>query len=96
MRSLKSSLLLVALMLAVSLVVGACTVPVAPVETGDAAAPAEEMAPIKVGLVTDVGRINDRSFNQSAWEGVQLAAEQLGLAEEDVKYHRDAGRQGLR
>ncbi len=24
-----------------------------------------------VGLVTDVGKINDRSFNQSAWEGVQ-------------------------
>jgi basic membrane protein A len=26
-----------------------------------------------VGLVTDVGKINDKSFNQSAWEGVQLA-----------------------
>lgn len=24
-----------------------------------------------VGLVTDVGKINDKSFNQSAWEGVQ-------------------------
>ncbi len=24
-----------------------------------------------VGVVTDVGKINDRSFNQSAWEGVQ-------------------------
>ena len=30
-------------------------------------------ATIKVGLVTDVGRVNDRSFNQSAWEGVELA-----------------------
>jgi basic membrane protein A len=27
-----------------------------------------------IGLVTDVGSINDRSFNQSAWEGVQQAA----------------------
>ena len=41
----------------------------------------------KVGLVTDVGRINDRSFNQSAWEGVLAAAEELGLEEGvDFKY----------
>ena len=41
----------------------------------------------KVGLVTDVGRINDRSFNQSAWEGVLAAAKDLGLKEgEDYKY----------
>jgi basic membrane protein A len=31
-----------------------------------------------VGLVTDVGEIDDKSFNQSAWEGVQMAEEQLG------------------
>ncbi|OQY89563.1 MAG: BMP family ABC transporter substrate-binding protein [Anaerolineae bacterium UTCFX1] len=31
-----------------------------------------------VGLVTDVGKINDKSFNQSTWEGVQLAKQQLG------------------
>lgn len=43
-------------------------------------------APLKVGLVTDVGRINDRSFNQSAWEGVQLAKTQLGLKDREVKY----------
>jgi basic membrane protein A len=30
-----------------------------------------------VGLVTDVGEIDDKSFNQSAWEGVQQAAEEL-------------------
>jgi len=41
----------------------------------------------KIGLVTDVGRVNDRSFNQSAWEGVQQAAKALGLdAEKDIKY----------
>ncbi len=41
----------------------------------------------KIGLVTDVGRINDRSFNQSAWEGVVAAAKDLGLKEnEDYKY----------
>ncbi len=31
-----------------------------------------------VGLVTDVGEIDDKSFNQSAWEGVQQAVEELG------------------
>lgn len=31
-----------------------------------------------VGLVTDVGKVDDKSFNQSAWEGVQQAGEDLG------------------
>jgi basic membrane protein A len=29
--------------------------------------------PFKVGLVTGVGKINDKSFNQTAWEGIQKA-----------------------
>jgi len=36
-----------------------------------------------VGLVTDVGVIDDKSFNQSAWEGVQQAAARLDAV---VKY----------
>mgnify|MGYP002623221679 CR=1 FL=1 len=31
-----------------------------------------------VGLVTDVGEVDDKSFNQSAWEGVLRAEEELG------------------
>jgi basic membrane protein A len=31
-----------------------------------------------VGLVTDIAKINDRSFNESAWKGVQQAAKELG------------------
>ena len=31
-----------------------------------------------VGLVTDVGEIDDKSFNQSAWEGVKRAEAELG------------------
>lgn len=31
-----------------------------------------------VGLVTDIGKINDKSFNQSAWKGVQQAEKELG------------------
>jgi basic membrane protein A len=37
-----------------------------------------------VGLVTDVGKIDDKSFNQSTWEGVQLAKEE-GVADQ-VQY----------
>ena len=36
-----------------------------------------------VGLVTDVGKIDDKSFNQSTWEGVKMADEELGA---HVKY----------
>jgi len=54
-------------------------------------APAEEsnasdIKDFKVGLVTDVGRINDRSFNQSAWDGVKMAVEKLGMPEDNIKY----------
>jgi basic membrane protein A len=35
--------------------------------------------PNRVGLVSDVGRFNDRSFNQSALEGLKRAQRQLGI-----------------
>lgn len=31
-----------------------------------------------IGLVTDVGKVDDKSFNQSAWEGVKEAGSQYG------------------
>lgn len=34
---------------------------------------------IKVGLVTDVGKVNDGTFNQYAYEGLQRAAKELGV-----------------
>jgi basic membrane protein A len=33
----------------------------------------------KVAMCTDVGGINDQSFNQSAWEGLQKAEKELGV-----------------
>lgn len=33
---------------------------------------------LKIGLVTDQGGVNDKSFNQSAWDGVQKAIKELG------------------
>lgn len=34
---------------------------------------------IKVGLVTDTGGVNDQSFNQLAWEGIQSASTEFGF-----------------
>ncbi|WP_163338858.1 BMP family protein [Desulfopila sp. IMCC35008] len=34
---------------------------------------------MKVGMVTDVGGVNDQSFNQSAWEGLTRTKEELGM-----------------
>ena len=36
-----------------------------------------DLSELQIGLVTDVGEIDDKSFNQSAWEGV-LSAETCG------------------
>ena len=51
--------------------------------TEEAGEAAEEAAPaaadLKVGLVTDLGGVEDQSFNQSAWEGLQRAAEDFGV-----------------
>jgi len=44
-----------------------------------AAGPAAGGKKLKVGLVTDVGGVNDKSFNQSAWAGVQKAMKDLGV-----------------
>jgi basic membrane protein A len=46
-------------------------------DTGDGAGAAEVF---KVGFVTDTGGINDDSFNESQWNGIQMAAdEQEGI-----------------
>jgi len=46
--------------------------------SGAAATSTPEKKAIKVGLVTDIGGLNDRSFNQLANEGVQRAKSDLG------------------
>lgn len=43
---------------------------------------------LKVGMVTDAGTIDDRSFNQGTYEGIARAAEELGL---ECTYLRPAG-----
>ena len=47
-------------------------------------------APLKVGMVTDVGGVNDQSFNQSAWEGLQRAKKELGVKASYQESKQDA------
>lgn len=46
--------------------------------SGSAAGDCSAKEVLCVGLVTDTGKVDDKSFNQSAWEGVQQAVEQAG------------------
>ncbi|UOE96454.1 BMP family ABC transporter substrate-binding protein [Alkalihalobacillus sp. LMS39] len=69
---------------------GAQPEPTAPEDTeeeqqqDEAAGDAEDF---RVAMVTDVGGIDDKSFNQSAWEGMTRFGEEFGLEEgTDFKY----------
>lgn len=41
--------------------------------------PAVDAGDIKIGLVTDVGKVDDKTFNQFAYEGMMRAAEEFGF-----------------
>ena len=43
-----------------------------------------ETETFRVAMITDTGGINDQSFNNSAWQGLQRAQEELGF---EVKYY---------
>jgi basic membrane protein A and related proteins len=47
--------------------------------TGTSSTPASQGKKIKVGLVTDIGGLNDRSFNHLAYVGLQRAEKELGI-----------------
>ncbi len=75
----------VSVLLTAGMLLAAC-VAAAPVQptTAPAIAPTTTVAlpdgaAIKVGLVTDTGGVNDRSFDQLAWQGVQKAAPEMGI-----------------
>jgi len=63
---------LIVLLIIASLALTACG-GAAPAATEE---PAEE--PLKVGVVTDVGQLEDKSFNQASYEGAKAAAEKVG------------------
>ena len=41
-------------------------------------------------MVADVGGINDESFNQSAWEGLQQAEKELGIEVKVIESNKHA------
>ena len=82
-------LALLSLLIVISMALTACVQATTPAESPaptavpeqaeeSTAAPAEEGV-IKVGQVTDTGGIDDRSFNETAWRGVERAIEDFGI-----------------
>ena len=61
----------VGVLASMALVVAACS-------SGATANPSFNPATLKIGLVTDVGKLNDQNFNQYSWEGAQDGATQIG------------------
>jgi len=61
-----------------SMVISGCTTAAAP-----AAADCSKAETFCVGLVTDVGKVDDKSFNQSAYDGLKQAEKDLGA---QIKY----------
>ncbi len=56
---------------------------------GPAAAPATT-GKISVGIVTDTGGIDDKSFNALSWKGVQEAISQLGVSGKYLESHQQS------
>jgi len=56
--------------------------------TGCAKTEKAPVAALKVGMVTDAGTIDDKSFNQGTWEGILRAGTELGV---ETKYLKPTG-----
>lgn len=88
----KTSLITLSVLVIATMVLGACT-PTPAATVAPTAVPPPTAVPAAteadcakpdvwcVGFATDVGEIDDKSFNQSGWEGVQLAK---GLAKDVI------------
>ncbi len=64
-------------------------------EKSDAAGDADtntntDASNIKIGMVTDIGGVNDGSFNQSSWEGLQRAQSELGVSVDYLQSKADS------
>jgi basic membrane protein A len=75
----KKLYLIMAFVLLASMVLAACQ------QDGGGEADCSSDDVLCVGLVTDVGEIDDKSFNQSAWEGVKQAEADLGATVDYVE-----------
>ena len=54
--------------------------------SGDSTKTSGAASNIKVGLVFDVGGRGDKSFNDSAYAGLERAMKELGIPQENVQY----------
>jgi basic membrane protein A and related proteins len=82
MRSVNSKLvrlMLVALMALCMGTVAACGSDDESSSSNEPAATSEPEKKAKIGLVTDIGGLNDRSFNEAAYKGLKRAESELGV-----------------
>ncbi|XEC95193.1 BMP family protein [Paenibacillus tarimensis] len=54
-------------------------------QDGDTGAGNGAKSDLKVGMVTDAGTIDDKSFNQGTWEGILQAKKDFGITEKYLK-----------
>jgi basic membrane protein A len=45
---------------------------------------------VKVGMVSDVGGVDDKSFNQNTWAGIEMAQEKLGVQPQYIQSEAQA------
>jgi basic membrane protein A len=88
-RSL-AAILLAAFVLILGLVAAGCGEDEEEPAGGGTGSSQEEKPAIKVGLVTDIGGLNDRSFNQLANEGLERAKSELGVEGQAVTSESNA------
>jgi len=56
--------------------------------TDEATDTPEENSDFRIAMITDVGGVDDRSFNQSSWEGMEAWAEENNFGEETYQYYQ--------
>jgi len=78
--------LLVVSLMTVSLVACSSTTDDATATDAADATEAAVTCPVRIGLVTDTGGVDDKSFNQSAWEGIVRYQEDSGLDSSCIDY----------
>ena len=82
MKKLFAALLSAAMLL--SLVSCGGDTATSPAPSAPAAESESVSSTFKAAMVTDVGGINDQSYNSMSWAGMQKAHDELGI---DVKYY---------
>ena len=78
-------------LIAILLGINAALVVVGAIVFGDGGPPAGQG--VRIGLVFDVGGKNDKSFNESAWRGLQRAQAELGVAIDYIEPSEGADRE---